>query len=342
MYLSGKAQKLIPYKAGEQPNEEFIKLNTNENPYPPPPKLKEELISASQNLQLYPKPNADLLRSAIAKHHHLKEENVFCANGSDEALALCYLAFFDDEVTTYDVSYSFYPVWAGLFSNTLKQIPLLEDFYPNVLAMKGHKNVLIANPNAPTGIALKEEDLEEIIASTKGACVIDEAYIDFGGVSAVKFIPKYKNLVVVRTMSKYNSLAGMRIGYVMGDAGLIAGLNTVKDSFNSYPLDTLAQRAGVFAIENDVYFMQNAKQIISTRQYTINALNGMGIEVLPSSTNFIFAKFDNAKEVFSKLYAKKILVRHFEMPRISDFLRITIGTRQQMEIFTEGIKEICK
>ncbi len=341
-YWSKKAKSLVPYMAGEQPMQKLIKLNTNENAYPPSPAALHAIQGAFANLRLYPRPDADAFREAAAKANGIAPEQVFCANGSDEALALCFQAFFDPGVPikTMDVTYSFYPVWAQLYGLTLDIVPLKEDFSADIQSMEGAQNVVLANPNAPTGIALPTAAIERIVQSARGAVIVDEAYFGFGAESAVPLIHTYKNLVVVRTLSKSHSLAGLRAGYVAADEDLIRALTTVKDSFNSYPVDMLAQAGAAAALEDTAYYKENNQKIIDSRAYTVRELQKLGLSVLPSAANFLFVKCADAAGVFAALREWGILVRYFPNGRTADFLRVTIGTREQMEAFVAAMKGI--
>ncbi len=362
-YWSEKAKSLTPYIAGEQPKEKMIKLNTNENAYPPSPQVKEAVAAAIDDLRLYPNADADSLREAIARHHDVHPDQVFCANGSDEALALCFAAFFFDlgkpegknasaawfphsdqdcHVKTLDVTYSFYPVWADLFNVPLEIVPLSRDYSVNVEKMCGGRGAVIANPNAPTGIALPLHDIEKIVRRTQGVAIIDEAYAAFGAQSAIPLIKTHKNLAVVRTLSKSHSLAGLRVGYVIADKSLIEALRTIKDSFNSYPLDRLAQAGALAAIEDTEYYEKITRDIVSTRAYVVGELWKIGVSCLPSHANFIFVEFTNpsAEHMFAALREKGILVRYFPKKRMENFLRVTIGTREEMDAFLSAVKEI--
>jgi histidinol-phosphate aminotransferase len=340
-YWSEKAARLTPYVAGEQPKERLLKLNTNENAYPPSPRVAEA-IAAATDLRLYPATDARALREVIADREGLAPENVFCANGSDEALALAFLAFFSPgrPVRTADVTYSFYPVWARLFDLTLDVVPLKADYTVDVERMCGGKNVVIANPNAPTGIALEPGALEKIVGSTGGAVIVDEAYVAFGGQSAAALTRKYGNLAVVRTLSKSHSLAGLRVGCVLADAGLVAALDCVKDSFNSYTLGTPAQAGAAAALEDTAYYERTTLKIIAAREFTKAALEGMGLRVLPSAANFLFVRCADAAGTFAALRERGVLVRYFLGGRACEFLRVTIGTHGQMEEFLDAMRKV--
>ncbi|CAK7069764.1 MAG: Histidinol-phosphate aminotransferase [Desulfovibrio sp.] len=360
-FWSEKAKSLTPYTAGEQPKEKMVKLNTNENAYPPSPRVAEAVSRAAESLRLYPDPDARSLCEAIAEYHGVRPEQVFCANGSDEALALCYAAFFQGgagnaggwfpgtstprKVKTPDVGYSFYPVWAEFFGVPLEFVPLKEDYSVDVDKMCGGSGMILANPNAPTSIALSVPNLEKIIQKTDGVAVVDEAYASFGRATAIPLVQRYRNLAVVRTLSKSHSLAGLRVGYVVADENLVAALRTVKDSFNSYPVDMLAQAGAEAAIRDADYCRETVEKIVETRAYTIGELWKLGISTLPSDANFVFARFDDppAEAVFGALRKHGVLVRWFSGKRTRNFLRITIGTREEMDILLSALKEIlCK
>lgn len=346
-YWSRKACALRPYTAGEQPKQNnVIKLNTNENAYPPSPKVAEAIAGALAGLRKYPPLRTDALVQAAARADGLEPQNIFCANGSDEALAFCFLAFFDPgrPVYTPDITYSFYPVWADLFGLTLHQIPLGEDFTVSVQAFAGAPGgVVIANPNAPTGIALSAREMEEIIRSNSGVVIVDEAYVAFGAESVMHLVSKYPNLVVVRTLSKSHALAGLRVGYAAANQNLIGALYAVRDSFNSYPVDSLAQAGGAAALLDTGYYKKTTAQILQAREYTVRELTAMGVETLPSSANFIFIRTGlPAGEVYDTLKRQGILVRWFEKPRISDFLRVSIGTLEEMKCLLKQLRQILK
>lgn len=341
-YWSKKARGLEPYTPGEQPVQKLVKLNTNENAYPPSPKVAAAVAAEVANLRLYPNPDAQVLRQTVADYHGLRPEQVFCFNGSDEALALCFLAFFDPgrPIKTLDITYSFYPVWAELFDLTLDRVALTMDYTADVAALTGGTGVVLANPNAPTGIAVDLDSIERIVRGTDGVVIVDEAYIAFGGQSADKLVEQHKNLAVVRTLSKSHSLAGLRVGYVLADEGLIQALAAVKDSFNSYPVDRLAQVGAIAAIEDTAYYNEVTCKIVADREETRRALEKLGLTVLPSSANFLFVQCADAADVFTKLREQGILVRYFPGGRTKDFLRVTIGTNEQMQAFIAAMKGI--
>ena len=345
-FLTEKAAALTPYVAGIQPTEPgWIKLNTNENPYPPSPKVAEAVANFTiDNLRLYPDGDSALLKNAVAARYGLSPENVFCGNGSDEVLALCYQAFYSGKtVLTPDISYGFYPVWAGMYNVTTKEIPVDENFAISPDDYIGESGVIIANPNAPTSRALTLTQIEEIVkANPQSVVLIDEAYIDFSTEeSAVLLVKKYENLCVVQTFSKSYSLAGMRVGFAVAGSHIIDGLNRCKNAFNSYPLDALAQVAASAAISDIAYWDKLCQTVMATREKACAALRSMGHHVLPSHTNFLFVKPHPSKTAhgwYQHLVEKKILVRYWEKPRISEFLRITIGTDKEMEALLACMK----
>ena len=340
-YVSDKASRLTPYKAGMQPEEAgWIKLNTNENPYPVSPKAAEALKHLSvERLRLYPDGTSGELRQAIAGRLGVGAVNVFCGNGSDEVLALAFQAFFcgKDRVVMPDISYGFYPVWSQLYDVKAETAPLNLDFSINISDYKGAGGVVIANPNAPTGIALAFADVEEIVRNNPGGVVMmDEAYIDFSSVeSAVSLIRKYENLLVVRTFSKSYSLAGLRVGFAVGDLALIAGLERVKNAFNSYPLDLFAQVGATAAIRDIEYWNETRSRVIATRDQTRERLRELGYHVLPSQTNFLWMELETAKGFYEYLWNNKILVRYWDHPRINRFVRVSVGTDVEMEAFIQ-------
>ncbi len=346
-YWSDRIRNLAPYTAGEQPRDmKYIKLNTNENPYPPSPRAIEAIRANSDaSLRLYPDPGCTDMKKAICEVYGLREEMVFAGNGSDEILALCFLAFFDEKrgVCYPDVTYSFYPVYAALFGARREVIPLNEDFTLPVEKFMGkNMGVLLANPNAPTGLAVGLEDVGRIAAANDAVVVVDEAYVDFGGESALALLDRHPNLLVVRTLSKSCSLAGMRLGWAAGNPNLIAALETVKNSFNSYTLDRLALAAGAAAIRDTDYMKACCAKIIGTRERTARRLRALGFAVTDSRANFLFAGHDRAEDIFKALRARGVLVRYFKQPRIDGYLRISVGTDEEMDAVMEKLEEILK
>lgn len=349
-YLSKNCRSIQPYQAGEQPQDKkYIKLNTNENPYPPCKGVKEFLDDFDHDrLKLYPDPNNTKLADKIAQKFGLKRENVFLGNGSDEVLGLCFPTFFDrdgDGVAYCDVTYSFYKVWAKMWEIPSVVIPLTDDFKFDVSRFKQAKcqGMIICNPNAPTGNIVNRLDLISIIeANQEKIIIIDEAYADFCNCSMVNYINKYPNILVVRTFSKSYSLAGARCGYALGNEELINGLKTIKNSFNSYTINALTEGVAIKALEDQNYFLSNVDKIIATREDVSDKLRELGFEVLPSSSNFIFARHNKkpASEIYFQLKENGVLVRHFATSRINNFLRITIGSKEEMKVFLQKLKQI--
>lgn len=347
-YWSDFVQRLEPYVPGEQPKIlDLIKLNTNENPYPPSPKVLDILAKDTVDLlRLYPDPNSTALKAAVAKQCGVAQENVFVGNGSDEVLALAFMTFFkqDKPLLHPDITYSFYKVYCNLYDIDAQKPPLTEDFSIDLADyLRPNGGIIFPNPNAPTGIGISLSDIEKLLQSnTETVVIIDEAYIDFGGDSAIALVEKYPNVLVVQTMSKSRSLAGMRIGFAVGSCELIEGLDRVKNSFNSYPIDRMAEAAAVASLTDVDYFRDCTAKIIDTRDWTSEQLKGLGFDVLPSQANFVFAKPTQmpAAEVFAKLREHKILVRYFQQPRIEEYLRITIGTPSEMEALVSALKAI--
>lgn len=355
-YWSSFVDRLDPYVPGEQPTiPGLIKLNTNENPYPPSPKVMAALSRDQvELLRLYPDPNSASLKRAIASHYSVEEKNVFVGNGSDEVLALAFMTFFKQSkpVLFPDISYSFYPVYCNLYDIESEQIPLASDFSIDLEAYKrANGGIIFPNPNAPTGIGMDVDAIEQLlIANTDSVVIVDEAYIDFmakgnsRGVShsAIPLLDRYPNLLVVQTFSKSRSLAGLRVGFAVGSEALICGLDRVKNSFNSYPVDRMAEVAAVAAMVDVDYFDDCCQKIIETRDWTIDHLNRLGFEVLPSSANFIFAKPTKmqASTLFGHLRERKILVRYFSAARTDQFLRISIGTHEEMQALVDALVEI--
>lgn len=347
-FWSDRIRNITPYVPGEQPRQSgYIKLNTNENPYPPSPKVAAAIVAFDYSgLRLYPDPDCGSLNGAIAEKYHVDISQVFSSNGSDEILAFCFPAFFEGQrgVIFPDITYSFYPVFAGLFGVHFKTVPLLSDYsVPIDDFCKNEAGVIIANPNAPTGIALGLKDIERITDSNPDHVVlIDEAYVDFGAESAVGLIDKYENLLVVRTFSKSHGLAGLRVGYALGNRGLIAGLSVVRDSFNSYTVDRLAMTAAEAAIKNGAYYDGLSQRIINTRQAGALRFQKLGFEVLESKANFLFVRHreHEAKALYEGLKKQGILVRHFDKPRIREFLRVTVGTEEEMDILFNKLEKL--
>ncbi len=345
---SDKLRKIQPYVAGEQSkNPNIIKLNANENPYPPSPKVKEVLSNFNtDNLKKYPASDALELKNALAKAYNLNENQIFMGNGSDDVLALCFQAFFcsDKPILFPDLTYSFYPVWCSLFKTPYKNIPLDENFRINPDDYKEENGgVILPNPNAPTGIYENLDFIKKILNNnTDCIVIIDEAYIDFGGESAISLLDKYENLVVVQTMSKSRSLAGLRVGYAFASAELISVLEAVKNSYNSYTMDSIAISAAAASLADNDYFKDTCNKIINTRQKTIQALEKLDFDVVPSMANFVLATHKSVKavDIFEKLKAQNIFVRYFKIPRIDNYLRITIGTDDEMDKLFYALKNL--
>lgn len=338
---------VVPYTPGEQPKEkDVIKLNTNENPYPPSPAVKRVLEEFNAGiLRKYPDPLCTELVSALSEVYGVSKEKIFVGVGSDDVLAMSFLTFFNSEkpIVFPDITYSFYDVWADVFRIPYETIPLKDDFTIDTEAFlnKDCGGVVIPNPNAPTGVFLDTSSIEEIIKAHKDSVVIiDEAYVDFGGESVLPLIDKYENLLVVRTFSKSRSLAGSRIGYAFGSETLIKYLSDVKFSFNSYTIDSVTQKIGVASLSDKVYFEETLKKIIDTREYFKKEVSSLGFTFPDSMSNFLFIHHDkyDAKELFEALKQNKIFVRYFDKPRINDYLRVTIGTKDEMDKLLEFLK----
>src|SRR5690625_1958809 len=345
---STMAKRAEPYIPGEQPNEEnIIKLNTNENPYPPSPRVIDAITAElGSNLRLYPSPTIDTLREKIANYYEVAKDNVFVGNGSDEVLAFSYMAFFEPErrMKFPNVTYSFYPVYAKLFDIPYEEVPLRDDFtLPVEQFFDSDGGVIFPNPNAPTSLYLPLTEIEKIAANNKEKIVIvDEAYIDFAGESAVSLTKQYDNVLVIQTMSKSRALAGLRVGFAIGHEALIAALIRMKDSFNSYPIDRLAMTGATAAMEDVAYFKETTKKIVATRTWVTDALEKLGFSVLPSATNFLFATHATveAQHLYETLKEQNILIRYFNTDPISEYVRITIGTDEEMREFLRAVEKI--
>ena len=350
--FSKRFKQLTPYTPGEQPqNRKYIKLNTNENPYPPSPMVGEYLKTADTNLlKLYPDPNSEKLRKVIGNNYNLPASMIFTGNGSDEVLSFCFYAFFDKAngpLLFPEHSYSFYPVYCGFYDIPFKRIPLMPDFSISIdsyIKEKNYSGIIFPNPNAPTGTYLEPAEIKRLMQKVKTdrVVIIDEAYIDFGGQSAYDLVNTYDNLLIVQTFSKSRSLAGLRVGFAIGNEKLISALITVKDSFNSYPLDTLAQNVAKLAIKDVDHFNDNCSKIIKTREHTVKALKDHAWEVLPSKANFIFMQKKGIPgvEIYETLKSKGLLVRYFGHKGIENFVRVTIGKQEDMEVFLELLEKI--
>lgn len=341
-------RQVEPYVPGEQPKEQgIIKLNTNENPYPPAPEVQEALKAFDvKTLRLYPDPAAGALVHALASYHHVSTDQVFVGVGSDDVLATAFLTFFNSHkpILFPDITYSFYDVWAKLFRIPYECPALDRHFHIRAEDyQKENGGVVIANPNAPTGIAEDLSFLEEILQANQDVIVlVDEAYVDFGGVSAAALLPKYENLLVVQTFSKSRSMAGMRIGYALGNPLLIKAMNDVKYSYNSYTMNQTSLALGVPALQEEAYFRKTVQKLVATRERVKQGLFTLGFSFPDSKANFIFAKHERirAEFIFEQLREQHIFVRHFAKPRIDNYLRITIGTDREMDRFLEIIQEI--
>ncbi len=348
-YWSDIVQSLMPYVPGEQPKlANLIKLNTNENPYGPSPRALAAIAAETgDTLRLYPDPNSDRLKRAIAAAYDLQPSQVFVGNGSDEVLAIVFQALFKHAVPLLfpDITYSFYPVYCRLYGIEHKQLPLTESFEINVDDyQQANGGIIFPNPNAPTGRFLAVSEIERLLKTNKNsAVVIDEAYVDFGGESCARLVKGYPQLLVVHTLSKSRALAGLRVGYALGDTALIEGLNRVKDSFNSYPLDRLAQAGATVAVEDQEWLRSNCDKVIASRARLVAELNGLGFSVLPSAANFIFTRHEtiSGADIAAKLRERGIIVRHFSTPpRIAPYLRISIGTNDECDALVTALRGI--
>ncbi len=339
---------LVPYVPGEQPKlTKLVKLNTNENPYGPSPKAIEAMRAAvSDDLRLYPDPNSDVLKQAVARYYGVDANRVFLGNGSDEVLAHAYNAFFrqDKPLLFPDISYSFYPVYCGLYGVDYEAVPLDEQFQIRVEDYaRPNGGIIFPNPNAPTGCLLALDAVEQILKNSPDSVVIvDEAYIDFGGETAISLVDRYPNLLVTQTLSKSRSLAGLRVGLAVGHPDLIEALERVKNSFNSYPLDRMAIVGAAAAFDDREYFEHTCQRVIASREALVEQLEGKGFEVLPSAANFIFARHPqhDAAGLAAKVREQGVIVRHFKQARIAQFLRITIGTPEQNQALVDALGDL--
>lgn len=345
-FLKPELQKIEAYTPGEQPQDKkYVKLNTNESPFPPSDGvLKAVNEQEIKDLRLYCDPECKKLKTALADLYNVGYENVFLSNGSDDILNFAFMAYGQSGVAFADITYGFYSVFAELYGLETEIIPLKEDFTIDTERFCcQNKLVVIANPNAPTGIELDISEIEKIILSNPDSIVIiDEAYVDFGGKSCIELTKKYKNLLVSATFSKSRSMAGARLGFAIADKEIIADLEKIKYSTNPYNINRITQVAGLAAVKENGYYMDNCKKIIENREFTEKELKNLGFEILPSKANFIFAKSDkiDGKELYISLKEKGVLVRHFEALRICEYNRITIGSREEMEFFISKVKEI--
>lgn len=341
-------RRVEPYIPGEQPKEDnIIKLNTNENPYPPSPKAAAVMENfETDKMRLYPDPDSEVLVTALADRYNVKPSQVFVGVGSDDVLAMAFMTFFnsDKPILFPDITYSFYDVWAEVYRIPYKRIPLDENFRINADDYKTENGgIIFPNPNAPTGVLESVEMIEEIVrANPQSIVIIDEAYIDFGGESCLGLVEKYENLLVVQTFSKSRSMAGMRIGFAIGNEKLIKYMNDVKFSVNSYTMNPVTQLCGAEAVRDEEYFRKTVDMIVNTRENTKRQLSELGFTFTESMSNFIFASHNTkpACEIFEELKKRKIYVRYWNKPRISNYLRITIGTDKEMESLVDALKEI--
>ncbi len=348
-YFSRKYAALTPYTPGEQPQDmQYVKLNTNESPFPPCEAVMKAAEAGAKKLQLYPDPDCRTLTAALAARLGVCPENVLLTNGSDEALNFAFMAFCDKDnpIVFPDVTYGFYPVFAEVNFLPYETIPLKADFTVGAEDYIGiGKNVVIANPNAPTGIALTAAEIGRIAASNPdNVVIVDEAYVDFGAESAVPLTKEYGNLLVVQTFSKSRSLAGGRLGFAVGDPALIADLNTVKYATNPYNINRMTNEVGLAVLENDAYYMNNCRIIAGNREWLTEELRSLGFEVLPSLSNFVFAKHPllDGEALYLQLKRRGVLIRHFTAARIRDYNRITVGSRAQLEVLMKEIKSILE
>ncbi|WP_153144975.1 histidinol-phosphate transaminase [Dechloromonas sp. H13] len=351
-FWSQVVRDLTPYVPGEQPKiANLIKLNTNENPYPPSPRvlaaIRGELGDDAARLRLYPDPNADLLKAAVARRHGVTAQQVFVGNGSDEVLAHAFQALLkhDAPILFPDITYSFYPVYCGLYGVAYRTVPLTADFSIDPADYCGQANggIIFPNPNAPTGRLLALDAIERILAANPDSVVVvDEAYVDFGGDTAIGLVARYDNLLVIHTLSKSRALAGLRVGFAVGHPALIEALERVKNSFNSYPLDRLAIVGAVAALEDEAHFADCCARVVASRERLVGELAGLGFDVLPSAANFIFARHPqrDAAELAGALRDRNIIVRHFKLPRIDQHLRITVGTDDECRALSDALREI--
>ena len=348
-YWSAVVKALTPYVPGEQPKlANLVKLNTNENPYGPSPRVIEALrAEAADSLRLYPDPNSDRLREAIGVFHGVEANQVFVGNGSDEVLAHAFQALLKQDLPILfpDVTYSFYPVYCGLYGIEYREIPLTESFEIRVEDyFMPNGGIIFPNPNAPTARLLGLREIERLLEkNSESVVVVDEAYVDFGGESAISLVARFPQLLVVHTLSKSHSLAGLRVGYAIGQPEQIEALNRVKDSFNSYPLDRFAQAGAIACMQDRAYFDETRQKVMATRDRMVAEMSGLGFSVLPSSANFIFARHPSweGEKLAARLREQSIIVRHFKKPaRIAPFLRITIGTDAQCEALINALKAI--
>ena len=347
-FWSPFVRDLVPYVPGEQPKlTKLVKLNTNENPYGPSPKAIDAMrAEINDNLRLYPDPNGDVLKQAVARYYGVEASRVFLGNGSDEVLAHAYNAFFkhDKPLLFPDISYSFYPVYCGLYDVEFEAVPLDDNFQIRVEDYdRPNGGIIFPNPNAPTGCLMALDAVEQILKrNPESVVIVDEAYIDFGGQTAIGLVDQYPNLLVTQTLSKSRSLAGLRVGLAVGHPDLIEALERVKNSFNSYPLDRIAIVGAAAAFDDREYFEHTCKKVIASRDTLVAQLQGKGFEVLPSAANFIFARHPqhDAAALAAKVREQGVIVRHFKQARIAQFLRISIGTPEQNQALVEALGQL--
>lgn len=349
-FWAGRIRSVTPYVAGEQPKDrQYIKLNTNENPYPPSPRAIEALhAAANADLRLYPDPDCAQLKAALSARYGVAQEKIFVGNGSDEVLAFCFAAFTDGGTAAVfpDLTYSFYPVYAELFGSKTRVFPVNEDFsIPLEECSKNDGTVILTNPNAPTSLAVGLDEIESVLkANPDHVVIVDEAYVDFGACSALPLLERYENLLIVQTFSKSRSFAGVRVGYAFGSETLIAALDTVKNSFNSYTIDRAAMAAAAAAVADDEYFRLVCEKIIATREDTMARLRAIGFQMPESKSNFLFVRHPkvSGKTLFFALRERGILVRWWDKPRIREYLRITVGTPEEMDALVSALKDLTE
>lgn len=348
-FLTNRLSGLVPYTPGEQPKGmQYIKLNTNESPFPPSESVNAAVLTESKKLQLYSDPEVTRVREKISQVYNVKPSQVIVTNGSDEILNFAFMAFSDEKnpLVFPDITYGFYPVFAKLNNIPFTEIPLESDFTINTRDYIGvNKTVVIANPNAPTGMALSLSEIENIVKSNpNNVVIIDEAYVDFGAQSAVSLVNTYDNLLVIQTFSKSRSMAGARLGFGIGNENLISDLNTIRYSTNPYNVNRMTEAAGVAALNDNGYYINNCKTIIKNREWTVKELENLGFEVLPSKANFVFAKSNkiDGETLYLELKKRGILIRHFTKEKICQYNRITIGTIEQMQKLIQTISEILQ
>ena len=348
-FLSSKFAALEPYTPGEQPKTQVLtKLNTNESPFPPMPEVIEAVSKAAELLQLYPDPDCTELRKVIARVYDVDTDEIICSNGSDETLYFAFMAYCDSGKPAVfpQLTYGFYPVFADITGISFREIPLKEDFSIDPADYyDAEGTIFIANPNAPTGVPLSRAQIEDILKhNPDNVVVIDEAYVDFGTESAVPLVKKYDNLLVIQTYSKARSMAGMRLGYGIGSKEIISDLNALRFSTNPYNIDRLAIAAGIASLENDEVNKAHCRTVMETREYTVRELKALGFEMTDSTANFIFVRHPEVRGdvLFHKLRERGVIIRHWDKPELIDYNRITIGSREQMDILLKEVREVLK